>query len=111
MNSRDRSRQAVTKQQKTQRFVLSRKVMVLANILKRAAGARYRRLLDLPPGEWGVIAQLGARAPRGLNDLAGAMGLDKTQISRSVSRLVEHGLVTRTTNPHSHREVLIALSP
>jgi DNA-binding MarR family transcriptional regulator len=110
MNSRDRSRQAITKPQKTQRFVLSRKVMVLANILKRAAGARYRRLLGLPPGEWGVIAQLGERAPRSLNDLADAMGLDKTQISRSVSSLVERGLVTRANNPTNHREVLIGLS-
>jgi len=110
MNSRDRSRLAITKPQKTQRFVLSRKVMVLANILKRAAGARYRRLLGLPAGEWGVIAQLGERAPRSLNDLADAMGLDKTQISRSVSSLVERGLVTRANNPINHREVLIGLS-
>ena len=110
MNSRDRSCQAVAKQRKTQRFVLSRRVMVLANILKRAAGARYRRLLGLPPGEWGVIAQLGERAPRSLNDLADAMGLDKTQISRSVSSLVERGLVTRANNPVNHREVLIGLS-
>jgi len=91
-------------------FVLSRKVMTLANLLKRGAGNRYRRLLGLPQGEWGVIAQLGARAPRTLGDLAAAMGLDITQISRSVSSLVERGLVTRSLNPHNNREVLIALS-
>jgi DNA-binding MarR family transcriptional regulator len=92
-------------------FVLSRKVMTLANLLKRAAGNRYRRLLGLPQGEWGVIAQLGARAPRTLGDLAAGMGLDITQISRSVSNLVERGLVTRSPNPLNNREVLIALSP
>jgi DNA-binding MarR family transcriptional regulator len=91
-------------------FVLSRKVMTLANLLKRGAGIRYRRLLGLPQGEWGVIAQLGARAPRTLGDLAAAMGLDITQISRSVSSLVEQGLVTRALNPLNNREVLIALS-
>lgn len=91
-------------------FVLSRKVMTLANLLKRGAGIRYRRLLGLPQGEWGVIAQLGARAPRTLGDLAAGMGLDITQISRSVSDLVERGLVTRSPNPLNNREVLIALS-
>jgi DNA-binding MarR family transcriptional regulator len=91
-------------------FVLSRKVMTLANLLKRGAGIRYRRFLGLPQGEWGVIAQLGARAPRTLGDLAAGMGLDITQISRSVSDLVERGLVTRSSNPLNNREVLIALS-
>jgi DNA-binding MarR family transcriptional regulator len=91
-------------------FVLSRKVMTLANLLKRGAGNRYRRLLGLRQAEWGVIAQLGARAPRTLGDLAAGMGLDATQISRSVSDLVERGLVTRSPNPFNNREVLIALS-
>jgi DNA-binding MarR family transcriptional regulator len=92
-------------------FVLSRRVLMLANLLRRAAALRYRRLLDLKPGEWGIVAQLGERAPRSLIDLADAMGLDKAQISRGVSSLVRQGLVTRKTNPHNSREVLIALTP
>ncbi len=91
-------------------FVLSRRVMMIANLLRRAATIRYRRLLDLRPGEWGIVAQLGERAPRGLIDLADAMGLDKAQVSRGVSSLVKQGLVTRKTNPRSSREVLIALT-
>lgn len=85
--------------------------MMLANLLRRAATLRYRRLLDLKPGEWGIVAQLGERAPRSLIDLADAMGLDKGQISRGVSSLVSQGLVTRKTNPRNSREVLIALTP
>ena len=92
-------------------FVLSRRVMMLANLLRRAATLRYRRLLDLKPGEWGIVAQLGERAPRSLIDLADAMGLDKAQISRGVSSLVRQRLVTRKINPHNSREVLIALTP
>lgn len=92
-------------------FVLSRRVLMLANLLRRAATLRYRRLLDLKPGEWGIVAQLGERAPRSLIDLADAMGLDKAQISRGVSSLVRQGFVTRKINPRSSREVLIALTP
>jgi DNA-binding MarR family transcriptional regulator len=39
------------------------------------------------------------------------MGLDKAQISRGVSGLVKQGLVTRKTNPHNNREILLALTP
>jgi DNA-binding MarR family transcriptional regulator len=92
-------------------FVLSRRILMLANLLRRAATLRYRRLLDLKPGEWGIVAQLGERAPRSLIDLADGMGLDKAQISRGVSNLVRQGLVTRKTNPQNSREVLIALTP
>ena len=92
-------------------LILARRVLTLANLLKRAATVRYRRLLDLRPGEWGIVAQLGERAPRNLNDLAASMGLDKAQISRSVSSLVKQGLVTRKPNPRSNREILLALSP
>jgi len=91
-------------------FVLSRRVLMLANLLRRAAALRYRRLLELKPVEWGIVAQLGERAPRSLIDLADAMGLDKAQISRGVSSLVRQGLVTRKTNPQNSREVLIALT-
>src|SRR5438445_6044758 len=92
-------------------LILSRRVLTLANLLKRAATIRYRRLLDLRPGEWGIVAQLGERAPRNLIDLAASMGLDKAQISRGVSSLVKQRLVTRKTNPRSNREILLALTP
>jgi DNA-binding MarR family transcriptional regulator len=91
-------------------LILSRRVLTLANLLKRAATVRYRRLLDLRPGEWGIVAQLGERAPRNLVDLAASMGLDKAQISRGVSSLVKQGLVTRKTNPDNNREILLALT-
>src|SRR5258708_18166139 len=92
-------------------LILSRRVLTLANLLKRAATVRYRRLLDLRPGEWGIVAQLGERAPRNLVDLAASMGLDKAQISRGVSGLVKQRLVTRKTNPDNNREILLALTP
>jgi DNA-binding MarR family transcriptional regulator len=39
------------------------------------------------------------------------MGLDKAQISRSVSSLVRQGFATRKVNPRNSREILIALTP
>ena len=95
----------------TQPELVSQRILVLSNLLRRAAGLRYRRLLDLQAGEWGVVAELGHRSPCTLNDLAGRIGVDKTQLSRTVSRLIARGLVRRKPNPRDNREVRLSLTP
>ena len=90
--------------------LVSQRILVLANLLRRAAGLRYRRLLDLGAGEWGAIAELGRQSPQTLNALSRHIGLDKTQLSRTVSALIARGLVLRRTNPHDNREVRLTLS-
>ncbi len=90
--------------------LLSRRVLILANALRRAAGLRYRRLLDLRQNEGSIVAELGARSPRTLNDIAASLNLDKGQMSRSVATLVERGVVLRRPNPQDSREVLLQFS-
>ena len=90
--------------------LVSARILVLANVLRRGAGLRYRRLLQLPQGEWGVITELGRHQPRTLNELATGIGVDKTQLSRTVSSLIGRGLVQRKTNPRDNREVQISLT-
>ena len=90
--------------------LFSQRILVLSNVLRRAAGLRYRRLLNLGAGEWGVIAELGQQSPCTLNDLSRRIGVDKTQLSRTVSRLIARGLVRRRTNPRDNREVRLSLS-
>ena len=90
--------------------LLSRRIIILANILRRAATLRYRRLLDLPSGEWAALAEIGTQAPRSLGEISSALGLDKTQSSRTISSLVDRGLVVRKINPANNREVQISLT-
>ncbi|MGH7073322.1 MAG: MarR family winged helix-turn-helix transcriptional regulator [Stellaceae bacterium] len=104
------SRQEGSARHMTGDFHLSRRILVLANLLKRGGTIRYRRLLELSVGEWGIIGELSLRAPLNLNELAAGIGLDKAQISRSVTSLVKRGLVTREPNPDSNREVAINLT-
>jgi DNA-binding MarR family transcriptional regulator len=93
----------------TERLVSGR-ILILANLLRRAAALRYRRLLRLPGGEWGVITQIGYGKPQTLNQIANGMGLEKAQLSRTVSSLVRRHLVSKKTNPQNSREVLISLT-
>ncbi|MCB1539282.1 MAG: MarR family transcriptional regulator [Rhodoblastus sp.] len=90
--------------------LVARRVLILSNVLRRAAALRYRRLLDISVGEWGALAELGLRAPCTLNELARGLALDKTRLSRTVSALERRGIVQRRVNPRDNRETLISLT-
>ena len=90
--------------------MLSSKLMVVANLLKRGAIIRYKRLAGVSSVEFGLVASLGRRPPMSVAKLADAVGMDKGQISRALAVLVERKLVARTGNPRDNREVLVSLT-
>jgi DNA-binding MarR family transcriptional regulator len=91
--------------------MLSSRLMVLANLLKRGAILRYKRLAGLSSVEFGLVASLGRRPPLSVVRLAEAVGMDKGQISRALAGLVSRKLVVRAVNPRDNREVLVSLTP
>jgi DNA-binding MarR family transcriptional regulator len=90
--------------------MMSSRLMVLANLLKRGAILRYKRLAGLSSVEFGLVASLGRRPPMSVVRLAEAVGQDKGQISRALAGLVARKLVTRAVNPRDNREVLVSLT-
>src|SRR5882724_7187100 len=90
--------------------MMSSRLMVLANLLKRGAILRYKRLVGLSSVEFGLVASLGRRPPMSVARLAEAVGMDKGQISRALAGLVSRKLVSKTANPSDSREVLISLT-
>jgi DNA-binding MarR family transcriptional regulator len=84
--------------------------MVLANLLKRGAILRYKRLAGLSSVEFGLVASLGRRPPMSVVTLAEAVGMDKGQISRALAGLVSRKLVSKAVNPRDNREVLVGLT-
>lgn len=90
--------------------MLSSRLMVLANLLKRGAVLRYKRLAGLSSVEIGLVASLGRRPPMSVVRLAEAVGQDKGQISRALAGLVSRKLVARAVNPQDNREVLVCLT-
>src|ERR1700742_2137790 len=90
--------------------MMSSRLMVLANLLKRGAILRYRRLAGLSSVEFGLVASLGRRPPMSVATLAEAVGMDKGQISRALAELVSRKLVARAVNPRDNREVLVSLT-
>src|SRR5881394_4343351 len=90
--------------------MMSSRLIVLANLLKRGAILRYKRLAGLSSVEFGLVASLGRRPPMSVVRLAEAVGMDKGQISRALAELVSRKLVTRGVNPRDNREVLVCLT-
>jgi DNA-binding MarR family transcriptional regulator len=90
--------------------MLSSRLMVLANLLKRGAILRYKRLAGLSSVEFGLVASLGRRPPMSVVTLAEAVGMDKGQISRALAGLVSRKLVSKAINPRDNREVLVGLT-
>src|SRR6476661_7501684 len=90
--------------------MMSSRLMVLANLLKRGAILRYKRLAGLSSVEFGLVASLGRRPPMSVVRLAEAVGMDKGQISRALAELVTRKLVAKEINPKDSREVLVSLT-
>ena len=90
--------------------MMSSRLMVLANLLKRGAILRYKRLAGLSSVEFGLVASMGRRLPLSVISLAEAVGMDKGQISRALAGLVSRRLVAKAANPRDSREVLVALT-
>src|SRR3979411_2079194 len=90
--------------------MMSSRLMVLANLLKRGAILRYKRLAGLSSVEFGLVASLGRRPPMSVVRIAEAVGMDKGQISRALAGLVSRKLVSRAVNPRDNREVLVCLT-
>jgi DNA-binding MarR family transcriptional regulator len=90
--------------------MMSSRLIVLANLLKRGAILRYKRLAGLSSVEFGLVASLGRRPPMSVARLAEAVGMDKGQISRALAGLVSRKLVSRAVNPEDNREVLVCLT-
>ena len=90
--------------------MMSSRLMVLANLLKRGAILRYKRLAGLSSVEIGLVASLGRRRPMSVVRLAQAVGMDKGQISRALAVLVSRKLVAKAVNPRDNRQALVSLT-
>ena len=79
--------------------LLSYRLHRVASAFERGAALRFRREFDVSLGEWRALALLSAGKADTLNRLARLAGLDGAQMSRIISKLVDRGLVSRSSGP------------
>lgn len=88
------------------RDVLMFRIARLATIGDRTGQSRLLREFGLSLGEWRVLGVIFARAPATLADIAGELYLDKGQLSRTISILIDNGLVAHSPSAHDRRQSL-----
>ncbi len=87
--------------------LVSSRVIHLATLLRRTASLAYKREFDLASSEWRILVLTGEFAPLSHGELTELASLDKGQLSRGVTALVDRGLLLRTRN---RRQAQIELS-
>ena len=91
--------------------LLSSRLHTLAALSSASATLRVERKFSLTLLEWRSLGHLAASAPLSLKDLAHRAGMDKSYASRTVSGLIERGLVTSERNDADARGVMLGLTP
>lgn len=82
--------------------------------LMLAVGRRFRSRIDgdtVDPSQAALLYTLKCLGSMRLGDIAEAMKLDASTVSRHVHQLGEHGLIDREPDPEDGRARIIALSP
>jgi DNA-binding MarR family transcriptional regulator len=83
---------------------------VLTNRVSNAIARVYAKRFGLSIAEWRLVAVLGRFGPLSANEVGERTAMDKVRVSRAVQRLVERGLVERTTDAADRRRSVLVLS-
>lgn len=93
------------------RDLFSFQLQRLAGLSTRIAALSIRPKYGITPREWRVLAVLKYLGEVPLQELAKHSGLLKSQMSRTVSAMIERGYIAKTANPDDGRSILLTLSP
>lgn len=86
------------------------RILFLGKMLDRLTTTQVKSLADLTLAEWRVIAHLGVMGKKSASEICSAAMLDRAEVSRSVTRLVDRGLLKRSPNPRNKKSQLLSLT-
>lgn len=81
------------------RRLLTIRIVSLLDLLRRSGALANRREFGLSDVEWRIMAQVGEHQPLSLNGLSDLSSLDRGQLSRAVTTMVQRGLLDRRRKP------------
>ncbi|WP_282095370.1 MarR family winged helix-turn-helix transcriptional regulator [Epibacterium ulvae] len=71
---------------------------------------RYRDKYAITVAEWRVLVNLAYSDSRSIRDIQWRVGMDKSKVSRAVSRLEAAGHLTKAVNPNDRRLLELSLT-
>lgn len=86
------------------------RLSVLANTVSHTLAKRYEKRFGITIPEWRVIAVLGGGETLSAGEIAQRTAMDKVQVSRAISRMLESGLILRESGDTDRRKALLTLT-
>jgi DNA-binding MarR family transcriptional regulator len=87
------------------------RLSILSNTVSGAIAKIYDERFGLKITEWRIMAVLGMAQPLTQTELCNHTRMDKVQVSRAVSKLMDLGNVRRVVDEGDRRRVQLSLSP
>lgn len=86
------------------------RLSVLSNRISQRIAGLYAERFSIGVTQWRVIAVLGRYPALSANGVAERTAMDKVAVSRAVARLLDRGLLVRTTHDDDRRRSVLELS-
>ena len=86
------------------------RVALAAQLLSEKLASRYRRQFGITIPEWRVLVHLVAGDGASVRDIENAVAMEKSKVSRTVTRLHDRGLLTKRAHPGDKRLVHLSLT-
>ena len=83
------------------------RLSVLSSRMTRAVANVYMRRFKLSAPEWRTMAVLGRFGAMNANAVVERTAMDKVRVSRTVTRLLRSGHITRRTDPRDRRRAIL----
>ncbi|WP_172592954.1 MarR family winged helix-turn-helix transcriptional regulator [Altererythrobacter sp. B11] len=86
-------------------------LLLLAKLIDRHSARQLQAEHGLSLAEWRVLAFIGSSGPASASEIGTAGEIDRAEISRAVSKLLEAGLVQRHPCESNRRRLIISVTP
>lgn len=86
------------------------RLSILSNTVSNAIARDYHEQFGLTVPEWRVMAVLGRFGPDVATGIGARTAMDKVTVSRAMTRLIDHGFVSRNSDSNDRRRVIARLT-
>jgi DNA-binding MarR family transcriptional regulator len=87
---------------------LTLRINIVGKLLERHSARMLTNRFQLTLAEWRVLSQLALRPVSTIRGLAEGMVVDRAEVSRAATSLIERGCVSKQENPRDRRSPLFA---
>lgn len=86
------------------------RLSVLSNTISQTVARLYEARFGITIPEWRVIAVLGSGCTMSAGEVAAATAMERVQVSRAISRMLDSGLLIRETGERDRRRADLTLT-